>query len=232
MAEGTQGEICTQRFWFTNTGTANPADRLNKPLCGLKHNKSCNKEFSRKMGNQDSGSMFKNPVVVAAIISAIGVIVVAIIAHYSRLEITELQINSEQEIARLQRDQTWSIAQTETAGEIQTPLTPIADYSEQVEISYAIDTGILQRERVVIVSHSDNVVSLENWTLESKLFGYTYNFPNANLYAGGSIVVNTKDGVDNPLELFWGSDSAIWQSGDEISLRNNDDKIIDVFFIP
>ena len=184
------------------------------------------------MGNQDSGSVFKNPVVVAAIISAIGVIVVAMVAHYSQLEIAELQINSDQEIARLQRDQTWSIAQTETAGGFQTPLTPIADYSEQIEISYAIDTGILQRERVVIVSHSDNVVSLENWTLESKLFAHTYTFPNANLYAGGSIVVNTRVGVDNPLELFWGSDSAIWQSGDEISLRNNEGNIIDVFFIP
>lgn len=90
----------------------------------------------------------------------------------------------------------------------------------KVEIAIIRNPGNLSTEALRIVSNSDEVVSLENWTLEDAE-GHMYKFPNIQLLRKGIFVeVYSRSGHTTPYELYWSSDAALWQSGETAVLRD------------
>ena len=90
----------------------------------------------------------------------------------------------------------------------------------KVEIVIIRNPGNLSSEALRIVSNSDEIVSLENWTLEDAE-GHLLKFPNIQLLRKGIFVeVYSRSGHTTPYEIYWNCDSAVWQSGETAVLRD------------
>ncbi len=89
-----------------------------------------------------------------------------------------------------------------------------------IEISIIRSPGVLSSEALRIVSNSDEVVSLENWTLEDAE-GNILKFPNIQLLRKGIFVeVYSRPGHSTPYEIYWNRDEAVWQSGETAVIRD------------
>ena len=90
----------------------------------------------------------------------------------------------------------------------------------KVEISIIHNPGNLASEALRIVSNSDEVVSLEGWTLEDAN-GNLLKFPNIQLLRKGIFVeVYSRSGHTTPYEIYWNCDNAVWQSGETAVIRD------------
>ncbi len=90
----------------------------------------------------------------------------------------------------------------------------------KVEISIIRNPGNLASEALRIVSNSDEVVSLEGWTLEDAN-GNLLKFPNIQLLRKGIFVeVYSRSGHTTPYEIYWNCDNAVWQSGETAVIRD------------
>ncbi len=72
-----------------------------------------------------------------------------------------------------------------------------------IQIVSVVGVGDLGTERVLLGEVGGGKHVLAGWQLRDE-DGNVYTFPQVTLYEGGQIVVNTRVGVDTPLELFWG----------------------------
>ena len=90
----------------------------------------------------------------------------------------------------------------------------------KVEIAIIRNPGNLAGEALRIVSNADEVVSLENWTLEDA-DGHLLKFPNIQLLRKGIFVeVYSRSGHTTPYEIYWNCDTSVWQSGETAVLRD------------
>lgn len=87
----------------------------------------------------------------------------------------------------------------------------------QVIVENVIGAGVLTNEHVVLQRTGDGELSLAGWRLIDGA-GNSYTFPQLTLYKGGSINLNTRQGEDTVLDLFWGLTTAIWKAGKTVSL--------------
>ena len=69
--------------------------------------------------------------------------------------------------------------------------------------------GVIEEEAVVLGNDTADPLSLLNWSLASA-DGRRYRLPRFTLAPGGQVVVNTRIGVDDPQNLFWGQTEAAW----------------------
>ncbi len=89
-----------------------------------------------------------------------------------------------------------------------------------VEISIIRTPGVLATEALRIVSNSDDVISLEGWTLEDAN-GNVLKFPNIQLLRKGIFVeVYSRSGHSTPYEIYWDCEDAVWQSGETAVIRD------------
>lgn len=93
--------------------------------------------------------------------------------------------------------------------------------SGQIEIVSAVGVGDLNTERLIIGETGGGKHSLAGWQIRDEDEN-VYIFPQATLYENGQIVLNTKAGIDNPLELFWGLGESVWESGEMVRLFDAD----------
>ena len=90
-----------------------------------------------------------------------------------------------------------------------------------VEIVNVVGVGDRDLEHVVLRSLADGELQLSGWTLEDGA-GHLYTFPQVTIHIKeGKINLYTKSGPDTVLDLYWGLDSAIWQSGSVVRLRDS-----------
>ena len=101
-----------------------------------------------------------------------------------------------------------------------------------VEISIIRSPGDLSSEALRIVSKSDDVVSLEGWTLEDAN-GNVLTFPNIQLLRKGIFVeVYSRTGHTTPYEIYWNKDAAVWQPGETAVLKDVFGQIQATYRIP
>lgn len=100
-----------------------------------------------------------------------------------------------------------------------------------VQIVSVIGVGDLETERVLLGEVGGGKHVLAGWQLQDE-DGHTFVFPQVTLYEGGQIVVNTRVGVDTPLELFWGLEEAAWRSGETVTLLDASGEVQATFQIP
>ncbi len=102
--------------------------------------------------------------------------------------------------------------------------TPIYDpllaeliVSDVVKISNLIGAGDISNEYVEIEHIGDEELSMEGWQLVDEQ-NNIFNFPGLTLHSGGVVRVYTKAGPLSAIELYWGLDGSVWNSGERVVL--------------
>jgi LysM repeat protein len=103
-----------------------------------------------------------------------------------------------------------------------------------VLIDSVIGAGDLNSERVLLKHRGEGEISLVGWRLEDGS-GNVFVFPQVPLlvlFKGGAINVYSRSGVDTVVDLFWGLDRAVWNSGATVTLRDAQGNVRATYVIP
>ncbi len=102
----------------------------------------------------------------------------------------------------------------------------------KVEIAIIRNPGVFESEALRIVSNSDEVVSLDGWTLEDAN-GNVLKFPNIQLLRKGIFVeVYSRSGHSTAYEIYWDRQAAVWQSGETAVIRDHFGQIQATYRVP
>jgi LysM repeat protein len=100
-----------------------------------------------------------------------------------------------------------------------------------VVINSVIGVGDLTSERVFLSRKGSGVLILDGWKLKDQN-GNEFVFPNLELFEGGAVNVWTTVGTPNVVDLYWGLQYAVWQSGETVTLVDSDGKVQATYKIP
>lgn len=120
---------------------------------------------------------------------------------------------------------------TATYGPTATSTATRISQEAQVIIGTVIGVGVLANEHVVLQRTGDGELSLAGWHLEDGS-GNTYTFPQLTLYKGSAINLNTRQGENTVLDLFWGLTSAVWKAGKTVYLYDAQEVLRASYTIP
>jgi LysM repeat protein len=120
---------------------------------------------------------------------------------------------------------------TPTPGPSPTPSPTLTGNEPQVYIDNVLGVGDLNTERVILRRSGLGELSLAGWQLRDQ-DGHVYIFPQLTLYEGGAVNLNTRAGTDTYVDLFWNQASAVWRSGEIISLFDAGGILRSSFTIP
>lgn len=101
----------------------------------------------------------------------------------------------------------------------------------QVVIDRVVGAGDLAAERVVIRRLGAGELSMVGWQLVEG-GGKIYTFPQLILFAGGAVNIHTRAGQDTVVDLFWGLDASVWQTGEQVVLRDAQGQVQATFVVP
>ena len=99
-----------------------------------------------------------------------------------------------------------------------------------IEIGQVLGAGDLNRE-VLVIRNGGGSVDLEGWTL-SDADGNVFTFPKITLFADVQMRVHSAPGRSTPSDLYWGRDAPAWNVGEIITLRDQDDNVVDTYIVP
>lgn len=120
---------------------------------------------------------------------------------------------------------------TPTATHTPTVTIPPTAENAQVSIVQVRDPGNVTAEGVEIRNNGP-VIDLSGWTLLDS-DGEEYTFPNERrLFQGGLLTVYSRVGEDTAIALFWDRTDAVWESGETVTLLDDDGRAQSVFEIP
>jgi hypothetical protein len=108
-------------------------------------------------------------------------------------------------------------------------LNPETDIS--VAISSVIGAGILNAEWVVVRNLGDAPLNLANWQLRDSDRN-VFTFPNLTLNPNGAVQVHTIAGTNTVIDLYWGLDRPVWESGEEAQLLDPSGNVRAVYKVP
>jgi len=101
-----------------------------------------------------------------------------------------------------------------------------------VVIDGVVGAGDLDSERVLLKRRGEGELSMLNWRIEDA-DGNVFVFPQLELYGGGAVNVHTASGPGNTVvDLYWGLEAAVWQSGDTVILRDAQGNVRDTYVVP
>jgi LysM repeat protein len=101
----------------------------------------------------------------------------------------------------------------------------------RIKINSVIGPGDLSAEHVFLTNQGDGVLSLAGWRLEDKN-GNRFEFPQIELYKGGGVNVWTTTGSNSVVDLYWGMQSPVWDSGETVTLKDAQGKVQDSYKVP
>jgi LysM repeat protein len=112
------------------------------------------------------------------------------------------------------------------------PTEPPAEGEVIIEITEVIGLGNLADEAVNIVNSGNRSVALVDWEL-SDADGIVYTFGQVTLFGNdASILVHTETGQDTASDLYWGLEQPVWESGETVTLTDNEGTLRATFTIP
>jgi LysM repeat protein len=103
-----------------------------------------------------------------------------------------------------------------------------------VIIDSVIGAGDLDSERVLLKHRGEGELSLVGWRLEdSKGDVFIFpQFPQLTLFSGGAVNVHTKTGENTVVDLYWGLDHPVWESGATVSLKDVQGNVRSTYTVP
>ena len=116
------------------------------------------------------------------------------------------------------------------------PTEPLPEGTANVEITEVVGTGDLASEAVLITNAGTRPLSLVGWELMDEE-GNVYTFVDVTLYGSGeagspAIVVHTEAGQNTPSDLYWGQETAVWEAGETVTLRDSEGTVQATYVIP
>jgi LysM repeat protein len=120
-----------------------------------------------------------------------------------------------------------------TATPTRTPtFTPSPALGEaQVNIDSVVGAGDLATERVLLRHTGRGRLTLEGWQLLDE-DGAVFTFPSFNLYEAGSVYLYSKAGQPTPVQLYWGQEKPVWQTGETVTLKDAEGNIRATYRVP
>lgn len=111
-----------------------------------------------------------------------------------------------------------------TAAPTGTPTVSPEEEEVLVTITEVVGLGDLTEEAVRITNSGSSPILLQGWELEDE-DGNTYTFGSVTLFGSSdagapSILIHTEAGQNGPSDLFWGLESAVWEDGENVTLRD------------
>ncbi len=100
-----------------------------------------------------------------------------------------------------------------------------------INIQSVIGAGTLNAEVAIIKYEGEGSLTLAGWQLKDD-DGYTFTFPQLNLYTNGAVQVHTASGTDTVIDLYWGTGQAVWQSGEEAKLFDPQGNLRAIYRVP
>jgi hypothetical protein len=120
---------------------------------------------------------------------------------------------------------------TNTATIMPTNTLPPTAANAQLEILTVANVGDVTAEYVDI-RNNGAIVDLTGWTLRDSQ-GNIYTFPaQRRLFTNGRISIYSRVGTDTGAALFWNQTTAVWESGDSVTLLDNSGRAQSVYLIP
>jgi hypothetical protein len=86
-----------------------------------------------------------------------------------------------------------------------------------VEIVSVIGAGTLNAEWVVVSYKGEEQINLARWELRDGDRN-VFVFPQLILHKNGAVQVHTASGTNTVIDLYWGENDPVWQSGEEAQL--------------
>jgi LysM repeat protein len=125
-----------------------------------------------------------------------------------------------------------SAQMTATAGAPSTPLATAlpATNQHQVEITDVLEPGELENEAVVLINAGEGLADMRGWVLNDAE-GNQYAFARLTLWPGGSVTVHTGIGENDPTNLFWGEQQAVWSLGETATLLDSQGQTVASFVV-
>ena len=91
-----------------------------------------------------------------------------------------------------------------------------------VIIDSVIGVGDINSEKVLLKHRGEGELSLVGWQIEDGK-GHEFTFPQSpqlTLFKNGAVYIHTKTGTNTVVDLFWGLNSSVWQSGISVVLKD------------
>jgi competence protein ComEC len=87
----------------------------------------------------------------------------------------------------------------------------------------------VDREYIIIENGGPEAIFLTGWRLEDAAIRTNiFNFPSFRLAAGAQVKIWTRRGVSDGTDIYWGSDTAIWNNdGDTATLFDESGALVD-----
>ena len=93
----------------------------------------------------------------------------------------------------------------------------LAQATGQLEITRIVGAGDLGSERIEVHHVGESEISLQGWRLRDE-DGNEYLFPNLTMVGQGSVTLFSKVGTDTVVELYWGLEETVWETGEVATL--------------
>jgi LysM repeat protein len=126
--------------------------------------------------------------------------------------------------------------ETQTGGSTESQGEPTATFAQvtgnpEVEIGSVVGAGDLGSERVMLKRTGPGDLPLVGWQILEE-GGKVFIFPQLNLYEGGAVTLYTRAGQSTVVELFWGLDATLWESGETVILLDNTGEVRATYRVP
>jgi hypothetical protein len=119
--------------------------------------------------------------------------------------------------------------QTTKSATIQSTLPALNE--KTVAIQSVLVSGDLANEKVILKSVSSAALDLSGWSILDQQ-GHRFTFPAFSIYPDGAVSIYSRAGINSAVELFWGSDQALWSSGETVSLLDSANNSRSTYTIP
>lgn len=129
-----------------------------------------------------------------------------------------------------------TVEPTEAAPPTPRPTEPLPAGTAIVEITEVIGINNLTAEAVRITNSGTRPITLLDWKLVDE-HGNIYTFGAVTLFGSSaagspSILVHTETGQNGPSDLYWGQETAVWESGETATLFDAEDTVQATYQIP
>jgi hypothetical protein len=110
------------------------------------------------------------------------------------------------------------------------PVKPVSG-NGGVQIDNVFGVGDLQTEVVLVKRTGEGELWVTGWRLEDEN-SHRFVFPELMLNKDGAIKIYSKPGTNSVIELFWGMKEPVWNSGELVSLVDQDGAVKATYRIP
>ncbi len=114
-----------------------------------------------------------------------------------------------------------------------TPSSTVPPTAEnaQVVIMDVVGVGDVTTESITI-RNNGQTIDLFDWSLQDS-DGNVFTFPSGRrVFSNGSLIIYSRVGEDTPAALFWGESEALFESGETVTLLDNNGRAQSAFEIP